>query len=401
MSISTEEALEIILRKTRKMPSCKTELLSSLGYVLAQDIRAKIDVPPFDNSAMDGFAINAADVNRKARLTVAAEVKAGSHIGRFLKKGEAISIMTGGVILKGAAAVVPIENVIVDGKSIEITNPVGKGANIRKRGEDISKGSVVAKKGNVIKPIHISIVASIGVSELKVYARPKVALVVTGDELVEPDKKLRKGQIYNSNRYFLRGLLQAMGIGTVLDYKASDNLKNTVDTLRKALSKSDIVLTTGGISVGKYDYVSAALSKIGAACHFSEVKQKPGKPLSFFTYNKKLILSLPGNPVAVAVCYELYVRPTLLKISGNKHIFRKETEAVLTKTLKKKKGRKNWIRVNLRAEKGRYIAEPTGPQGSGILTSMLADGIAVIKEEQDVVERGHKIQVIYLDDDYK
>lgn len=428
--ISTEKATQTIVKNVKRLSSESRPLNKALGYVLAADLIPAINVPLFDNSAMDGFAIHKSDLQSKQIICVINEVRAGQVVKQVVRKGAAVSIMTGSPIPKGTAAVIPIENTTYtpsplvgdlpaslkssqrrqaggrgEGKnfllSFKILKPVMKGANIRSKGEDIKKGSVLIKKGTVLKPIHIGLAASIGQAKLKVFRKPKVALIVSGDEIKKPGRKLKKGQIYDSNSFLLTSLLRSLGIDFILKRRAYDNLNQMVKVLKEALKKTDIILTTGGISVGKYDLAKPALEEIGAVCHFNKVKQKPGKPLSFFTYKNKAVVSLPGNPVAVAVCFELYVRPALLKLGGYSSLYRKDVQARLGANLKKKRGRKTWLRVSLTQKNGTLIAKPTGVQGSGVLTSMLADGIALLEEEKQEFKVGEAIKVIDFEGAYK
>ncbi len=436
--ISPKEALKIILGSAKEPSVVKVGLGDALGCVLAEDVKASINVPPFNNSAMDGFAVHADDTDTGKPLKIVGEVQAGQISKTAVKNGEAISIMTGAPIPAGTGAVVPIENASLvsspprgegqgEGERFAIIKKVKSGANIRLAGEDIKKGAIVIKAGTLLKPIHLGLAASVGASQLKVYSKPKVAIVVTGDEIIKPGNPLKPGQIYESNSFLLKGLLQKIGADLVYSAKAKDTLAATVKTLSKALERADIVLTTGGISVGKYDLIAAALEKMGAKRHFGTVSQKPGKPLSVFSIQlsaisyqhsaiskippsplagegrgegEKIVVSLPGNPVAVGVCFELYVRPLLLKTAGFNEIFRPKITAELTKPLKKKKGRTSYIRVNIENKNAKFYAHSTGPQGSGVLTSLQSDGIAILPAEAEEIKQGQEIKVIVLEGEY-
>ncbi|TET53780.1 MAG: molybdopterin molybdotransferase MoeA [Actinobacteria bacterium] len=401
--IEPKEALDIILNNVKSLPAKKVFLEKGLGHVLVNDIKAKIEVPLFDNSAMDGFAIHKQDLGTKNCLKVIGEVKAGQKTSKVASKGKAISIMTGAPVPKGAAAVIPIENVDEDKKkkTIDIKSAANDRDNIRNKGEDIKKGSVLIKKGTILKPIHIALAASVGVSEVKVFEKPKVSIVVTGNELKRPGTILKAGELYDSNSFLLKSLLLKNNFDVAYVAKTKDNLDKTIRTIRKAIEKADVVLTTGGISVGKYDFVSLALEKIGAKRFFNKVKQKPGKPLSFFTYQNKAIISLPGNPVAVATCFEIYAKPMLKKMSGTNDLAHKEIKAEAAQPLKRHKKRTNYIRVNLIKKNGSYVAKTTGFQGSGVLSSMLADGIAVLQKGNENLKQGELVKVIDLEGNYK
>ena len=399
--ISPKEAIEKILQRGKPAEVKAVDLDDALGYVLAGDVVSNVNVPPFNNSAMDGFVMHSADLGKTGPLKIIGEVQAGQEAKIPVKEGTVISIMTGAALPEKTGAVIPVENVEASESEITVKKAVQKGANIRLAGEDIKKGSTIIKVGTVLKPISLGLAASVGVAEIKVYEKPKVAIVVTGDELIKPGQDLKPGQIYESNSFFLNGLLKKLEAGVAYSAKAKDTLEDTIDKLSMALSKADVVLTTGGISVGKYDFVAKALEKIGAKQIFDKVSQKPGKPLSLFTYDDKTVVSLPGNPVAVGICFELYVRPLLLKMAGRKDIFRKSFKAIAEKPIRKKKGRTNYIRVRVARKKDILYAQTTGAQGSGVLTSMLADGIAELPADVDEIKQGQELEVVSLDDDYK
>ena len=399
--ISPKEAIEKILQRGKLAEVKAVDLDDALGYVLAEDVVSNVNVPPFNNSAMDGFAMHSADLRKTGPLKIIGEVQAGQEAKILVKEGAVISIMTGAALPEKTNAVIPVENVEASESEITVKKAVEKSANIRRAGEDIKKGSTIIKAGMVLKPINIGLAASVGVAELKVYGKPKVVIVVTGDELIKPGQDLKPGQIYESNSFFLKGLLKKLEADVVYSAKAKDTLEDTIDKLSMALSKADVVLTTGGISVGKYDFVAKALEKIGAKQIFDKVSQKPGKPLSLFTYDDKTVVSLPGNPVAVGICFELYIRPLLLKMGGHKDIFRKSFKAITEKPIRKKKGRTSYIRVRVARKKDNLYAQTTGAQGSGVLTSMLADGIAELPADVDEIKKGQKLTVVSLGDDYK
>lgn len=398
MIISPQEALNIILNNTKQLRAKKVKLSEAYSQAGASDTVANIDVPAFDNSAMDGFAIKDIDGEE---LEIIAEIQAGQQTKITLRNSDAISIMTGAPVPKGCLAVVPIENTKVHGKTVKVIKHVAKGENIRRAGEDIRRGQTIIKKSTVLSPVDIALAASVGLKSLDVIETPKVAIVVTGDEIIAPGKKLAPGQIYESNSFLLEGLLKSNGIVDIKILKVKDEIEDTVKMLSKAISAADIVLTTGGISVGKYDLVALALKKLGAKRLIESVSQKPGKPLSYFKLKETSVISLPGNPVAVGVCFELYVRPVLLKMAGHKEIMRKELKARLAHAIKKKKGRTNYARVSTIESEPHRVVEVTGKQGSGILTSLRSDGIAVLPKDAEHIEKGQEIKVISFEGDYK
>lgn len=418
--ISVEEALEKILQEVDTLEEESVPILDSLGQVLAEDIKSDIDVPPLDNAAMDGYAVLSKDTSEASDdspkiLRVIDTVMAGSISKRQVVPGTAIRIMTGAPVPRGADSVIQFENTDEETRKVSAAeqpiNEVGilckvdSGQNIRRAGEDITRGAIALKKGMVIRPAEIGLLASLGYSQVKVTRRPVVAVLATGNELVELNQPLPEGKIYNSNTYSIASLVKRYGgipkiLGVALDKEDS-----LVSKLQQGLD-ADMLLTIGGVSMGDYDMVKDILARDGEMV-FWKVRVKPGKPLAFGRLKgtgKNGIarsiphLGLPGNPVSCMVSFELFVRPALLKMMGKKNLTKPTVEAIMEDSIKNKAGRRIYDRAIVERRDGRYYARLSGPQGSGILTSMSrANGLVIIPEDKKEVNKGEALQAIMLD----
>jgi molybdopterin molybdotransferase len=412
--LSVEEALEKILGEVDVLEAAWVPLLDSLGQVLAEDIKSDINVPPLDNSAMDGFAVRHEDTQGASEKTprflkVIATVMAGSISSKEVVPGTAVRIMTGAPLPRGADSVVQFE-LTDEGKSTDNTRvgvlaEVNSGRNVRKAGEDIARGNTALRKDTVLRPSEIGLIASLGYSKVKVIRRPVVAVLSTGNELVELGHPLPEGKIYDSNAYSIAGLVKRYGgIPKVLGI-ARDDEKELVEKLKQA-QDADMLLTTGGVSMGDYDMVKDILARDGRMV-FWQVRVKPGKPLAFGKIKgrgkdgkPKSIphLGLPGNAVSCMVSFELFVRPALLKMMGKKNITKPVVEAIIEENVHNDAGRRLYNRAVVAKRNGHYYARLTGPQGSGILTSMsLANGLVMIPEERKTVNKGETVQALMLD----
>ena len=409
--ISVHQAREIILKNI--LPLKKSELIkieSALGRVCALEVRSKENIPPFDNSAMDGFAIKARDSHKALRgnpkiFKVIEDVAAGYTAKKELKSGEAIRIMTGAPLPKGADSVVMVENTELRAKSselrkielVEIFKEAEKGENVRYAGEDVEKGEVVVKKGSILKSGYIGMLASLGFSKVKVFRRPQVAILATGDELVQIKEGLKPGKIRNSNSYSLYSQVLKSGALPILLGIARDNRKDLEVKIAKGLC-ADMLLVSGGVSVGDYDFVKDVLKDLGMDMKFWRVGMKPGKPLAFGMMRRTPVFGLPGNPVSSMVAFEQFARPAVLKLSGTRDLFRFRLPAIFTEDFEKKKGLRYFLRVILANKGGQLYASLTGPQGSGILKSMvMANGIAELPEDVEFIRRGETVEVTYLE----
>ncbi|MDI6799640.1 MAG: molybdopterin molybdotransferase MoeA [Actinomycetota bacterium] len=399
MTLKPKEALEIILNEIRPLQAVEMPLSASLSQVLAEDIFSKEPIPPFDNSAMDGYAVRfagarGASKDGPVKLKVISDLAAGCSDEFTVSAGQAIRIMTGAPIPSGADTVVKQEDTDMGGDEVAIFFPPKLGDNIRLAGEDIAKGEKVLEAKHLLRPAEIGVLASLGCSKLKVFARPKVQILCTGDELIGIDEAMAPGKIRNSNAYSLSSQVKAAGAEALGFSTVRDDPQATKKAISEGLKSADVLIITGGVSVGDYDFVKEAMETLGAEQKFWKVAQRPGMPLAFWLLGGKPVFGLPGNPVSTMVCFEEYVRPALLKMMGRKHLFRPEAQAILKEDFKKKVARQFFVRVIVRAEDGRHYASLTGPQGSGILKSMtLANGLAVIPAETDFVAAGDPVKV--------
>ncbi|MBI2875487.1 MAG: molybdopterin molybdotransferase MoeA [Candidatus Tectomicrobia bacterium] len=400
--LKVEEALAIILEHVVPLGSERVSILEARGRVLREEIRAGGDIPPWDNSAMDGFAVRAGDIQSASRphpvqLRVLEDLPAGRMTATAVGEGQAIRIMTGAPLPPGADVVVPVED----------TEPAGEGQirvfqswkarkNVRPAGEDVRDGELVLSEGVVLEPPEIGMLASLGYREVAVTRRPEVAILATGNEIVDLGTDPGPGQIRNSNSYSLGSQVMACG-GRVRLLGVAADLKAEIRARLEEGFRSDLLLTTGGVSVGDYDYVRGMFQEVGAEVRFWGVAMRPGKPLVFGQRQGKLFWGIPGNPVATMVTFEELVRPALRKMMGYREWFNPTLSAILEERLEKKAGRRYYIRVSLRREGERILASSTGPQGSGILRSMIsAHGLAVLPEEAVAMEAGERVEVRLL-----
>ncbi|HEY4911566.1 MAG TPA: gephyrin-like molybdotransferase Glp [Methylomirabilota bacterium] len=369
-------------------------LAAALGRVLAEDVRSEMDVPPTANSAVDGYAVAAADIPATGTraLDVAGELAAGSVFVGVLERNQALRIMTGAPMPAGADTVYLQELVERAGDRV-IVGPMTAGANVRDRGEDVRAGAVVLSAGTVLRPQEIGVAASLGLAQLLVRQKPRVAILSTGDEVAEPGTVRKPGQIFDSNRFSLRGLVETAGALAVDDGIVPDQFDELHMRLLRAAEHADVVLTSGGVSVGDYDLVKSVLQQAGGI-DFWQVAMQPGRPLAAGSIGRAHFFGLPGNPVASMLTFHLFVRPALWKLAGRRELFVQPFHATAVEPLSKKAGRREFKRGILSWAKDRWEVRTTGPQGSGILTSMTAANcFIVIEEERGDVEAGDTVWV--------
>jgi molybdopterin molybdotransferase len=404
--ISVEQALEKVLSYVDVLEEEERPILDCLGQVLAEDIYSPINVPPLDNTAMDGYAVRSRDTQGASRqsprlLRVIDTVTAGSIPKHKVKPGTAIRIMTGAPIPRGADSVVRFEDTDEPLRKetfaeIGILCEVEVGSDIRRAGEDIAQGSIVLRQGTVIRPSEIGVLASLGRSLVKVIRRPVVAILATGDELVDINQPLPPGKIYNSNTYSVAALVVRYGGVPKILGIALDSEDSLAANLRIAL-KSDMLITTGGVSMGDYDVVKDILAREGEIV-FWQVRMKPGKPLAFGRIKGIPHLGLPGNPVSSMVTFELFARPAIFKMMGKKNLAKPTIDAIIENPVVNSDGRRIFARAAVEKRGDQYFARLTGPQGSGILTSMtLANGLVIVPEDKAGVAAGDTVQVMMLD----
>jgi molybdopterin molybdotransferase len=400
--ISVDEALNRILARIPVLGLEKVDILGSLGRVIGEDILAPRDIPPLDNSAMDGYAVRVADIRGASRerpisLQVIEDLPAGALPQRSVAKGQAVRIMTGAPVPGGADAVVMVEDTERAGHEVRVFLGISSGENIRRAGEYIREGDRVIAKGSVIGAAEVGMLASVGRAFVHVHQRPVVAILCTGNELVDVDEGVADHKIVSSNSYTLSAqVMECMALPLQLGI-AKDVAAEIEEKLRRGL-RADVVLSSAGVSVGDYDLVKDVLGRIGFRMEFWGVAMRPGQPLAFGTIEGKPTFGLPGNPVSSMVSFEQFVRPSLLRMMGHRRLFRPLVEAVLKEEISKNPGRRHFIRARVSMERDRYVVTTTGPQGSGILNSMVeANGLIIVPEEATEIKAGETVRVQILD----
>jgi len=400
--IPVDEALDKILSHVLPLGFEKVSLLDALGRVIGEDIYAKRNIPPLDNSAMDGYALKSEDIqkasqNHPVRLVVIEDLPAGFISTKTIEKGKAIRIMTGAPIPKGADTVIPVEVTKKEDGFVLIFNAAGPGENIRESGEDVKQGDRVISRGDIVRPAEVGMLASVGRSFVSVYQRPLVAILCTGDELVDVDGDLDEVKIISSNSYTIGAQVKDCGAIPLQLGIAKDRKEEIEEKLRQGI-RADVLISSAGVSVGDYDFVKDVMKHLGTEMVFWKVAMRPGQPLAFGTMGGKPVFGLPGNPVSSMISFEQFVRPSLLKMMGCRQIFRPLVEAVLKEEIKKTVGRRYFIRGSISFENNQYVVTTTGEQGSGMLRSMVrANGLIVIPEDQEIVRAGEKVRVQLLD----
>jgi molybdopterin molybdotransferase len=406
---SVEAAQAEILRHFHPLEAEAAPLIDALGRVLTADVRADLDVPPFANSAMDGYAVRGADVQGTSpespvALRIIGEVPAGGVADVPVESGTAIRIMTGAPMPAGGDTVVPFEETDEaqpdswrEQGLVRIFKRVPTGASVRAAGEDVQAGTVVMSRGTLIRPPEIGVLATVGAAQVEVFRKPRVAILATGDELVDVSERPGPGQIRNANGYSNAAQVLAAGGEPLLLPIARDTEADLNARLNQALAwGADVFLTSGGVSVGDYDVVKKVLQQRGQM-EFWRVKMKPGKPIAFGIIEGVPLLGLPGNPVSAMVGFELFGRPALLKMQGREGYVRPQVEATFTGRLTDRADRRQYVRVRVEYRDGEFRAHLTGEQGSGVLTSMMhADGLMIVPEGMTLVEPGARLPVMML-----
>ena len=382
--IPVDEAISRVLDAAT--PVVETELIdieSSLNRVLAEDVISAINVPGYDNSAMDGYAVRSTECAEAGILFKVSQRIPAGRSGVKLETGTAARIFTGAPLPEGADAVVMQELCQQQADSVIINASVMTGENIRRAGEDIEKGSVILKAGTRIRPQEQGLIASVGQVAINVRRKLKVATFFTGDELVEPGRVLAPGQIYNSNRYTLTGMLQSAGCEVIDLGIVPDTLEATLEVLKRAAASADLVLTSGGVSVGEEDYVRVALEQLGELSMW-RINMKPGKPVAFGKVDNALFMGLPGNPVSVFVTFIIFARPLIFKMQGAENYLSNELSIRSGFEWKGVK-RQEYLRVRVRQDESGACAEIYPHQGSGVLSSTSwADGLVVVEPEKAI-----------------
>jgi molybdopterin molybdotransferase len=393
--VSIEEARRIVLEQASRLPAESLPLLESLGMILAEDVHSPWDMPAADNSAMDGYAY-AHNSLQGDSIPVCGFLPAGVVWTEAIPPGQAIKIMTGAEVPSGCDTVIPVEDVLETSDGIKLKAASKPGTHVRKRGEDLRAGELVFTSGTLIRAQEIGMLASFGRTEVQVYRKPVVAILATGDELLEPGEERRPGMIINSNSLSVAAQILEAGAKPMMLGIARDNREATREMLQKAL-QADVIITSGGVSVGDHDFVKEVIEEMGGELKFWKINMKPGKPLAFAVLANKPLFALPGNPVATMVGFEMFVRPALLSMMGYTRIMRPLVRAAVTEPVRNKGNRPHLIRALVELQNGKYLLKTTGNQGSARISSLtLANSLVLIPAEGSI-NVGEEVDALLLD----
>jgi molybdopterin molybdotransferase len=395
--VAFEEARRIILEHVTVLPAERVSLLESLGRVLSEDVIAPCNLPNFSNSAMDGYAVRAADCRAGRGLPIIDQVFAGGCATKSVVAGTAIKIMTGALLPDGADSILPFEDAEEADGIVRVMRPVALHQHVRFCGEDVCKGEIIVASGTVVRPFEINILACSSQEYVAVVRRPKVAIVATGDELIQLGETPSIGQIINSNSYSLAAAITSVGAIPVLVGIARDEVDSHREKLLEGL-KADVLITCAGVAMGDRDLVREVLDGIGVENIFWRVQVKPGKGLAFGTKNGKPVFALPGNPVSAMITFESFVAPALLKMMGHKRMMKRLFPAVLQSDMKKSLGQTHLVRVKLECSDGKYMAWSAGKQDTCLLKTMVrANALAVLPADRTFFAAGEVVYVHLLD----
>ena len=392
--LTFEEALREILARVRPLDAETVPLASAAGRVLAEDARAAVDLPPFASSAMDGFALRASD--SPGRLPVVERIAAGRPATRALAAGEAMAIATGGVVPDGADAVVPIEHVVEDNGAIEVTSPLELGAHVRPQGGDLAAGDAVVRAGTLVRAAELGALAAAGVGAVACARQPRAAVVSTGTELRRPGESLEPGQIFEANGVMLAAALASAGAVVTPAESVADDEADHRAALERGLA-SDVLVTSGGVSVGPHDLVRQIESELGVEEVFWKVAVKPGKPISFGVRESTLVFGLPGNPVSSLVCFELFVRPALLALQGAREPGPAFAPGELAAAVRRNPERDEFLRARRRVDRERVLLEPlTGQESHMIARAAAADALVLVPRGEGELSAGTAVSYLPL-----
>lgn len=400
--ISVEQALGLVLQSVATLESVERPLLECLDSVLAEDVSADMDIPPFDNSAMDGYALIAADTASATQespitLKVIADLPAGYPPPPAVRSGEAVRIMTGAPMPRGTDAVARIEDVEGGGDTVRVSRPLLPGQDLRQRGEDVRTGDLVLTAGMVVRPGEIGMLATLGRKRAKVIRAPRVAVLTTGDELVDPEEPVTPGKIRNSNLYSISAQVRACGGEPVMLGVARDTVGQLEAKIQEGAAGADMLITSGGVSVGDYDVVKKVLGEMGEIL-FWKVRMRPGSPVTFGRLRGKPMFGLPGNPTASMVAFEQFARPAILKMAGRNRFRRREVEATLQEPVRGRPGVRQFVRSMATEGPNGWTVRLSGPQGSGMLRTMVhSNALLVVPESATRLQPGDRVKVQLID----
>jgi len=397
--ISVGEARRTILQNVSLLDAEEVPLLQGMGRVIREDVLAPWDIPSADCSAMDGFAFSSASLGG-TKLRVGGMLPAGAQSIHAVAEGEAVRIMTGAPIPAGCDTVVPFEEVVEEGDTITLKGKARQGAHIRRKGENVAARDKVIAAGTLLRPPEIGMLASLGKASVRVYRKPEVAILATGDELVPIGSVPGPGATVNSNSYSLASQVMEAGGTPILLGIARDNQDATREMIAKGLT-ADFLVTTGGVSIGDRDFVKEIITELGGEIKFWKINLKPGKPFAFALYRGKPVFALPGNPVAAMVTFELFVRPAMLKMMGHTRLFRPVVKATLIEPLRNKGDRPLFVLSRVKLQEGRYSVSSTGQQNSANLMTMYeASGLLELKP-QTGASPGDEVEVTLYDREFE
>jgi len=400
--LSVEDALERILSKFSPLEVVQAPLSSATGMVLAQDIVAREDIPPFANSAMDGFALQSRDSSphngQPARLRIIGSIAAGYVAGHPVEEGTTMRIMTGAPVPLGADSVIQVELTRSEDPQsnyVEILKEIPPGNNIRPAGEDMQRGQVVLTAGTEIRAWELGVLATLGYASVPVTRRARIAILGTGDEIIDIAQPLQPGKIRDSNSYLLEAVVRDAGAEPHRLGVASDTVESLREKFRQAL-RHDLILTSGGVSVGEFDLVKDILTEQGQM-NFWRINMRPGKPVAFGYIGNIPLLGLPGNPVSTAVTFELLGRPVIRKMQGHTRLFKPQVEVIIADHIQDRSGRRHYVRAHVAWNGTHFIAHTTGNQGSHVMTSLLnANALLIIPENVAEIAPGSTAKAIML-----
>ena len=396
--ISVDEAQRIVLERAKRLDPERVPIERAAGRVLAAPVAALVDLPPFPSSAMDGYALRSADTaHPPTRLPIVARIAAGSPADRPLASGEAMAISTGGAVPEGADAVVPLELVDENDEAIDVPDPVAQGANVRERAGDVSAGDIVLEPGVRLGPAQVAALAAAGVSEVQCTKRPRVGILVTGSELRQPGQPLGAGEIYESNGILLATALQLAGAVPAQLGVIADDADEHERAMERALLGFDMLITSGGASVGPHDLVRATQAKLRVEELFWGVSVKPGKPVAFGVRRDHLVFNLPGNPVSVLVTFELFVRPAVNVLLGVPDPLPEYRRAILASTVKRNPHRDEYVRATRRREGDTVVLDPLpGRESHMIASAARADALVAVEAGDGEHAAGEEIRYIAI-----
>lgn len=402
-NISLDKAEEILLNQKIELEVIEVPILESLDYVLAEDIKSNMNVPPFDRSPLDGYAYRAEDTKdarpeRPVILDVIDFVAAGYLSEKTIGKGQAMRIMTGTKIPKGADLVIAYEDTEFTDSEVKIFRPLDAGSNIARMGEDMKVGDLVLEKGTRIGPAEIGIFASLGRSYIRVYAKPRIAIIATGDELINIDGDLVEGKIRNSNSYTVAAQVKRLGAEPVLLGICQDSIGEMKKQLESTLKWADMVITTGGVSVGDADLVKEAFQELGAEVLFWRVQMKPGTPIAVANYENKFLFGLSGNPAAAYITFEEFVRPSILRMMGRPDTELMEVDSILESEFTKVSDQNRFVRAFTYKKDGQYYTRLPDKHSSGVLSSLAGkNSLFLVEAGKGPYKEGDNIVVRLMD----